>query len=174
MRRSYFQDREIAYLYRHATTKNITSDMPQIRIVEHIDAPPEAVWALISDIRRGPEWVTVMEEVVHVSDEQTTQGTVYREISKIGPSRSETEWRITRFDPPRVQIHECKEPTLQATLTMQVEPDGTGSRFIHQTDFEMLPVFRPLGWLAESLVGKRLMQREMTQTVANAKRLLET
>lgn len=148
--------------------------MPQIRIVEHIEASPETVWGLISDIRKGPEWVTVMEDVVYVSDEQTAAGTVYREVSKIGPSRSETEWRIARFDPPRVQIHECKEPTLQATLTMQVEPDGTGSRFIHQTDFKMLPVFRPLGWLIESLFGKRLMEREMAETVANAKRLLET
>lgn len=147
--------------------------MPRIRIIEHIEAPPEAVWTLISDIRRGPEWVTVMEELVHLSDEQVKAGTTYREVSKIGPSRSETEWRITTFDPPNVQVHECREPTLKAELTMQVEPDGEGTRFIHQTDFRMMPVFRPIGWIAETLFGKRLMQREMRQTVANVKRMLE-
>lgn len=65
--------------------------MPQIEIVEHIQVPPERVWNFISDIRRGPEWVTVMKEVLYVSEGELGKGSVYRERSQIGPSPSETD-----------------------------------------------------------------------------------
>lgn len=147
--------------------------MPIIEISQRITAPPQQVWDFISDVRRGPQWVTVMEEVLHVSNEPLKEGSMYRERSKVGPTRSETEWHITKFEPPRVQVHECSEPTLHAVLTMRVEPDGSGTRLLHQTEFKMLPVFRPLGWLVEQVFGKRTMEREMRQTVENAKRILE-
>lgn len=147
--------------------------MPQVKIEEYIDAPPQHVWSFISDIRRGPEWVTVMKEVLHVSEKPLREGSTYRERSKVGPSTSETEWRITKFKAPRVQVHECREPMLHAVLTMRVEPEGTGVRLLHQTKFKMLPVFRPLGWLVEQVFGRRTMEREMLQTVDNAKRMLE-
>lgn len=147
--------------------------MPVVTIEEHIDASPQRVWDLINDIRRGPEWVTVMEEVLYVSDDPLKEGSRYRERSKIGPVRSETEWRITRFEPPRLQVHECREPTLSAVLTMEVEPEGKGARLHHRTEFAMLPVFRPLGWLAERVFGKRTMERELRRTVDNAKRIAE-
>jgi carbon monoxide dehydrogenase subunit G len=147
--------------------------MPNVKISEHIEAPLQRVWDFISDIRRGPEWVTVMKEVLYVSDGALKKGSIYRERSKVGPSMSETEWRITSFEPPHVQVHECNESTLRAVLTMRVEPDGKGARLLHETEFKMLPVFRPLGWLVEQAFGKRKMRRELHQTVANAKRILE-
>src|SRR5687768_13250119 len=98
--------------------------MPTIEIDRIIDTPARAVWDFISDIEKAPEWVTVMQALLSTPVNPLTQGAVYRERSKIGPSVSETEWRVTRFDPPRVQVHECSEPTLKVELTMTVEPQG--------------------------------------------------
>lgn len=147
--------------------------MPQVEFIEYIQAPPQAVWDFISDIRRGPEWVTVMKEVLFVSDGPIKKGSVYRERSQVAVSTSETEWHITEFDPPRRQVHETNEPMLQAVLTMEVTPDGDGARLLHRTDFKMMPRFRPLGWLVEKLFGYRTMSKELRQTVDNAKRILE-
>ncbi len=147
--------------------------MPRIEIREYIQAPPEQVWTFLSDIRRGPEWVTVMKEVLSVSDEPLRQGSSYRERSKIGPSTSVTEWHITEFEPPRRQVHTCREPSLYARLTVEVEPEGNGTRLLHRTDYRLMPVFRPLGWLLEQLFAHRLMTQEMRQTVTNAKRIFE-
>ena len=147
--------------------------MPVIKIIEHIDASPEVVWNFISDVHRGPEWVTVMKDVLYVSEGEFGQGSIYRELSKIGPKESETEWHITRFEPPHVQVHECQESTLQATLTMRVEPDGNGARLIHQTEYQLMPVFRPLGWVLEKLFAYRMMRSEFQQSVQNAKQLIE-
>ena len=69
--------------------------MPQVEFIEYIQAPPQAVWDFISDIRRGPEWVTVMKEVLFVSDGPVKKGSVYRERSQVAVSTSETEWHIT-------------------------------------------------------------------------------
>lgn len=147
--------------------------MPLIEIVEYIEAPPEKVWLFISDIQRGPEWVTVMKEVLYLSDGPVGEGTVYRERSKVGPSLSVTEWEITAFEPPRIQVHECSESALQAHLTLKVDPQGSGTRFTHRTDYRLMPVFRPLGWVLEKLFAHRTMTSEMQQTVRNAKRMLE-
>ena len=57
--------------------------------------------------------------------------------TKVGPNESDTEWHITQFDPPHIQVHECKEATLQAVLTVQVEPEGDGTRLTHHTDYKI-------------------------------------
>jgi len=147
--------------------------MPEVKIVKHINANPEKVWELISDIKKGPEWVTVMKDLVHTTDNPLKEGAVYREFSKVGPKEGETEWRVTTFDPPNIQVHRSRESDMHIDLTMQVMPNDEGTRFLHQTEFTMMPKFRPLGWLLESLFVKRLMSREMHQTVENLKKIAE-
>jgi uncharacterized protein YndB with AHSA1/START domain len=148
--------------------------MPGVHLSVRINAPVEKVWDFLSDIRRAPEWVTVMEELLEVSDDPIRQGTVYRERSRIGPGRSETTWTITRLEPPSVQVHECASPGMRATLTMRVEPDGSAARLEHMTEYEMFPGFRPLGWLIETLFARRVMQQELAKTVQAAKAMLES
>lgn len=114
-----------------------------------------------------------MLEVLHVSEEPIKKGSSYRELSKIGPSTSETEWHITEFDPPTVQVHETHEKALQAVLTIRVDPEGDGARLTHHTEYKMMPGFRPLGWFLETLFAHRMMKKALQQSVENAKRILE-
>ena len=114
-----------------------------------------------------------MKEVLHVSEEPIGKGSSYRELSKVGPSTSETEWHITQFDPPKIQVHECQEKALQAVLTMTVEPDGSGARLTQETEYKMMPDLRPLGWFLETVFAHRMMKKALGQTIANAKTLLE-
>jgi uncharacterized protein YndB with AHSA1/START domain len=139
--------------------------MPVVEIHEHIDSSPDQVWALISDIEKAPEWVTVMRELVSTTDNPVREGTVYRERSKVGPGVSETKWHVTRCDAPHLQVHECHEASMRAVLTMQVEPEGTGSSFLHRTEYQMIPRFRPFGWVLEKLVVNRTMRQQLTATV---------
>ena len=114
-----------------------------------------------------------MKEVLHVSEGPLGKGSSYRELSKVGPSTSETEWHITQFDPPKIQVHECREKALQTVLTMKVEPDGSGARLTQETEYKMMPDLRPLGWLLETVFAHRMMKKALGQTIANAKMLLE-
>lgn len=147
--------------------------MPRIEITEYIDAPPNAVWEFISDPHRWPEWVTVTEELISVSEEPVKEGTTYREFTQVGPSKSETEWTITEFDEPSIQVHETHETDMEAELTMRVEPSGDGTRLSHITEYRLMPGFRPLGILLEILFARRVMESELRQTVTNVKRMIE-
>ena len=84
--------------------------MPKVKIVQEIRSPQQQVWEFISDIEKAPGWVVVMKSLVSTTENPVQEGTVYRESSKIGPKESETEWKVTYFDPPHMQAHECNEP----------------------------------------------------------------
>lgn len=149
--------------------------MPKVEIEKQIQAPQEKTWNFISDIVKAPQWVVVMKSLEHTTEYPVRKGTVYRESSKIGPKESETEWKVTRFDPPHEQIHECNEPDFKATLTMRVEDNGNGaSTLFHTTEYQLMPKFRPLGWLVEILFIKRLMKNNLQQSVDNCKQIIES
>jgi uncharacterized protein YndB with AHSA1/START domain len=103
--------------------------MPKVEIEKIINVPQQKVWNFISDIEKAPEWVVVMKSLVETTENPVKKDTVYRESSKIGPKESETEWQVTRFEEPHVQVHECSEPDFRATLTMRVENNGDGSNY---------------------------------------------
>ncbi|MDR8394544.1 SRPBCC family protein [Aliifodinibius sp. S!AR15-10] len=148
--------------------------MPKVEIEKPIEAPREKVWNFISDIEKAPQWVVVMKALVDTTANPVREGAMYREASKIGPKESETEWRVTRFEEPHIQIHECNEPDFTAKLTMRVEKNGDSSSILyHTTEYQLMPKFRPLGWLVETLFAKRLMRKNLNESAENCKRLIE-
>ena len=148
--------------------------MPKVDIEKKIKAPQKQVWECISDIKKAPEWVVVMKSLVSTTENPVKEGTIYRESSKIGPKESETEWKVTYIDEPHMQVHECNESDFKATLTMRVEDnsDGTSTLF-HTTEYELMPNFRPLGWLLETIFIKTLMMKNLHQSVENCKKIVE-
>lgn len=148
--------------------------MPKVEIETEIEAPQKQVWEFISDIEKAPEWVAVMNALIETTDNPVKEGTVYRESSKIGLKKSVTEWRVTYFDPPHMQAHECSEPDFKATLTMRVEDNGDGtSTLFHSTEYELMPNTRFLGGLAETLFIKRMISGKLRGSVENCKRMVE-
>ena len=148
--------------------------MRTVEFERHIDASPASIWSFISDVERVPEWATMTEELLETSDNPLQEGSVYRERSKIGPYASESEWEVTTFRPVEVQVHETDEPAFRAILTMAVAEAGAGTRFAFRADYEMMPAFRPLGWVAEELFAGRLIEQNFKETVDNVKRMNES
>jgi len=58
-------------------------------------------------------------------------------------------------------------------LTLTITPDKGGTRLRHETEYRMMPGFRPLGWLMEKLFIQRVMTNGMNQSVANFNGLVE-
>lgn len=141
-----------------------------------IDAPPEAVWAFVSDPRRYPEWSVVTERMTEVEDGPVQEGTRYSEIGGLGPFTGVSEWVVTSFDPPRRQVHEGDDGTVLTVLTIEVDPiDGGESTRLHQTIELVFPrgltlLARLVGWL----FLRRMAAAALEETVQNAKRIVET
>jgi uncharacterized protein YndB with AHSA1/START domain len=147
--------------------------MPTIASSVEIAAPEAAVWDLVSDPRRYPEWVVQTDHMLDVPSNGLREGATYREYAGIAPFKSESEWRVTAFEPHRHQVHLGDDGTVELELTIEIEPVDGQSR-LTQT-FEV----RPRGMVALvmrvmwPIVMRRRLQSANDQSVANAKHLLE-
>ena len=66
--------------------------MSEVRQQVLIEAPPQAVWALITDVNRHPEWWPDVEEV-HCEDFH--EGCSYREVIKVPLGTEEREFVVS-------------------------------------------------------------------------------
>ena len=76
--------------------------MGRIHHEYHIDAPPEAAWALGADPNRMPDWNTTTVSVKEVSGPLDRQGATYTTVSKIAGRPLEVQWQVEQVDPGRM------------------------------------------------------------------------
>lgn len=149
--------------------------MPLIQDSVEIAAPLQTVWDLLADPRNHSQLGTFVAEVTVLGQGEVGEGTVYRERSGPGPMKSASEWTITRFDPPRNLVHVSDENAMKAEATWMLEDTDSGSTTVTQSlDFEMMPRFRPLGWLLEQTFAQRMTQRETRRMLQDLKRIAES
>lgn len=144
-----------------------------IRIEEHIAAPPEQVWATITDTRRYAEWVVNTLEVTSAESETADAGVRYSERNRIaGPLTGGSQWVVTSVDPGHRTVHTGEGIWLAGTmrLDMTVEADGAGTRYLHVFTYE--PGLGPLGPLVD--LGLRpSIGRDMRRSVRLLRELCE-
>jgi hypothetical protein len=95
--------------------------------VEHsiqIDAPPDVVWSVTTDVERWPEWTPTVTSVRRVGSEPFGLGSVTR-IKQ--PAQPEAEWVVSAFDEGRTFSWESRRPGLQFVGTHLVSEDGAGT-----------------------------------------------
>ena len=115
-----------------------------------LDAPPESVFAVITDVERYPEWRSDIKEVSRLADadgamrfqEKGRQGTVpYRVTERVPPSR----W-IVRIDDPSLPYG--------GSWTYELRPEGTRTSLTITEDGEVYnPIFRFLSRTVFSTSG---------------------
>lgn len=139
-----------------------------------INATPQAVWDLTIDFRRISELAPdTAEEVTYVSEGAVGVGSVFRERVRIGPMRSETEWRVTEFDPPRRHVHVGATGPLKEVVATEIEPTDQGTLLRHVVDVQATGLLRPVGWLLDALVLRRKMVSTLQATQSSVKKIVE-
>lgn len=116
----------------------------------HIDAPPQPVWEVMSDVGHWPEWTPTIERVDRLDDGPLQVGS-RAEVRQ--PRLPKATWEVTEVVAGRSFTWESKGPGLKTVGRHEVAPDATGSTVtlsIEQTG--------PLGAVA-ALVSRRLTQR---------------
>jgi uncharacterized membrane protein len=147
--------------------------MQTVEVKVDVDAPREAVWQFLEDVRRYPEWIDFVREVTEVSETPPRLGTRYVERAKPGPKEGTYAWTITAWEPPRRQVHEHSGGEMEIHLTIDLADRPGGTAWTHRLEFRALPAFRPLGWVLERTVMKAKLRRDLTRVLANAKRIIE-
>ena len=125
--------------------------MRHLRASIHVNAPPEAVWALYADVERSVEWVPFAEEILYVSG-PAGLGQVYRERTRLGGISDVAEWTVIEWDPPRRQVQRSTGKGMDSRLVIEVQPSGAGSVARQEVLLDSRAP-GPLGWLHERVFG---------------------
>jgi uncharacterized protein YndB with AHSA1/START domain len=129
-----------------------------------IDAPPERVWAVVSDPRNLPIWDRHIVAVEGVPSEGLSTGSEYRTWMRFMGVRAPVSAKVLAITPGRyskIRLH----GVLDATVETMVDPvDGGRSRLHHVVDYRLRG--GPIGRLAEQgirMVGAGYLLRRGTQ-----------
>ena len=109
-----------------------------------LTAPPERVWALISDFEGTPKWRT---DITRVRVDPPAGGAVrFTESS----SHGDIPFEVVRQEPPRLQVVRIvdDDQPFGGTWTWELQPTGSGTRLtITEAGFIKNAIFRTMGAL---------------------------
>lgn len=153
-----------------------TTNAPLLETETEIAAPPEAVWAVITDPRAlGGLSDQVMRTHV-VGSAPVGLGTRTVNINRRGPLVWPTRAKVVRFEPVRDYAFRIKDNA--STWSFEMEPTDTGTRVVHRreapngtTKVSRLLQERVLGGVADF---DRELTEGMAGTLQRLKVLLES
>jgi carbon monoxide dehydrogenase subunit G len=146
--------------------------MRSYKFTEHIDRPPQAVWAALVDLTLAPRWRPAIRSM------ETTDGGPVRAGSKLKITMEfmgRRESRVTEtvvFEPPRRWVvRSSDKPAMEGFFEFIVEPErsGSGTRVTATAD---LKAHEFLAWLFLPLVARGERKRRL-EMLGNLKRLVE-
>lgn len=106
---------------------------PLIEQSIEIAAPPSAVWALVSDVRRIPEWSPQVDSTrLRHGAEEVALAVEFTNLNRHGELTWKTSAEITRFEPERELAFRVNENWVTWSFTL--EPTDGGTRLIQRRE----------------------------------------
>ena len=91
-----------------------------------IDRPPAAVFAVVTDVARHPEWSRGVERVFDLSSDPVALGTQWSQLSRIIGRQFEVHATVTNFVPERRFEFSVDKPA-RVQLRWRFEPASAGT-----------------------------------------------
>jgi uncharacterized membrane protein len=131
------------------------SDQIDIDVSRRMNASAEAVWAVLHDLNRLPEWLQFAKEVQDVSG-PAEPGATYT----VKPPRAyepTTHWTVTESQAPSHQLHTSEMPIVSGVRSELEVSDGPGGATVrvHWSG-------TPKGFMGRLMRGS--MQKRITQS----------
>ena len=102
-----------------------------IDLTREMASSADAVWAVLSDLKRLPEWLAFAGSLEDVSSDAAVEGATYT----VKPSRAfepKTKWRIAAVEERRRQVHTSEMPMLSGvTSTIELNAPDAGPASVH-------------------------------------------
>jgi uncharacterized protein YndB with AHSA1/START domain len=109
------------------------SDAVDIDVTREMSAPPEAIWAVLHDLKRLPDWLEFASSLPEASSDVAAVGTTYS-VKPGGRFEPTTHWQITEVEAPRRQLHTSEMPMLSgvtSALELVAREGGTAQLHVH-------------------------------------------
>ena len=115
-----------------------------------IDAPPERVWRIMSDVERWHEWTASITSVTRTSGGPFGVGST-ADVKQ--PKLAKAHFVVTAWEPPRGFDWVAKNPAVTAVGRHWIEPTTTGARVALAVDFSG-PLAAVIAWLYGGLTTR--------------------
>ena len=147
--------------------------MASVRREIEIAAPPERVWALLSDPERLSQYNVTIVEVRDPTGPLDQVGSSYDAVAKVYGRRIEGRWEVIDVTPMRRILQRGTGAAgAKATVNGTIEPSGDGTRAGVEVDYQLPAGF--LGEVANKLFIERSVERDVRHTLENLKELVES
>ena len=112
--------------------------MGKVKTSIDIDAPPAEVWAVVTDLDRLGDWVTIHERFPDSPPDTLEKGTEFRQTLRVASRDFDVDWTVRRVDDAERLDWDGKGPagTKARTSYRLAERDG-GTRFDYENEFEL-------------------------------------
>lgn len=101
--------------------------MPGLQVSRRLSAPPERVWALLTDFERAHQVLRTVKRVEKLSEGPLGEGSRLRAVRVVEGREIVKETRIAEWDPPRRLVLLIGGGGMSARNTIDLEADGEGT-----------------------------------------------
>lgn len=143
--------------------------MARINLSIDVNASPETVFAVFSDVENAPDRIEWYENVEMLTDGPVRVGTKWRETRRINNKQSVEQWEMTAFDRPNYFSAYCDSQGYDVEWTMRVQPAEVGSRLTLEMTTKPRTIigklFTPVEWLMSGMC-KKMIRKDLESTKA--------
>jgi uncharacterized protein YndB with AHSA1/START domain len=135
-----------------------------------IEAPPERVWAQLTDFEATADWWVNIAWSRQVETGPVKVGTTTESIVQGFGLREHTRGRIVVCEPPRrLELESHGERGTRSWLECELEPNGNGTRLMVSIEFRL-----PGGKLGNLIgkVGEGQLRRDFDHSLKNLQELI--
>ena len=130
----------------------------QFTVTTEVEAPPETVFAVLSEVERWHEWTPTVTKVERLGDADGAPLAVGGRIRIVQPKVPPGEWTVTSLEPGRGFRLVSHSPGATVEANHAVEPAGPGrSRVTLSVTFAGF-LGRVVGWLMRGLNRRYLAE----------------
>lgn len=145
--------------------------MSHLSTTLRIEAPASAVFDLIADPARSPEWQTLLADMGEIAGRPGGIGSSFVGYYKVAGRKLASRFVVTAAERPTIFQLNGTTSGGWARWTTMIEPEGDACRLEVRLEYELPGEI--VGSLFGLLTGNRI-EREFRRTYDNLKRLVET
>jgi len=137
-----------------------------------IEASPDDVFKVLTDLDRLPDWSTITVSTHDAPSGDLKAGDTFRQTLRVLGRTIDCDWRVTEADPPnRIAYEATAAGGAHLRMAQQVRGDGDRSRVELDLDYELPGGF--VGELVDRAYVERRNEREAEHSLHNLKDMIE-
>lgn len=143
--------------------------MIDVRASDVIDAPVEEVFQAISRVETLPDWLVGCEKAWAVSDDPYRVGGRVAHIDSVMGQTFEAHYEVVEWEPNKCFVFQTLSGgPFEGTSTMRFSPEGDSTRIEISISGRLKGAMSFGDWAA-----RKVAQKQLTESVQNAKRFIE-